>query len=283
MKKPAFLKFIVSTSALILVISLSACVEPPPELNTTVAEEHIDVAYGPNGIRNQMDVYLPAYRSSTTPVMIFMHGGYWKLNDKSQLTGYAEDFRDMGFATVSMNYRYTDSSINYVQIMEDIDTAVGYLISHADDWVMSSDHFALLGFSSGGVNAPLYGYGFDSYNAVKAVVSLSGAFDFTDPDFWTGTSLNKSYILAFTSGVDENDADNTYASPANYLRSVPTLIVHGDSDTIVAVAHADNFAAVLAANGIPYNYLRLSSGHSSFYGNTTVENAIKNWMQTYLQ
>lgn len=165
--------------------------------------------------------------------MILIHGGYWRSYDKGQLSGYAKDYRDKGYATVCINYTYASSTVHYDKIMEDMDNAINYIQSHADDWRIADDTFALLGFSAG--------------------------------------------------GVDETDPVNANSSPAHYLRNVPTLIVHSDNDNLLDISHVVNFMAKLDNNNIPYDFLELNSGHSSFYGNASVEAKIDVWMETWLR
>jgi|GEM_PF-236659 len=236
------------------------------------AEEYLNLSYGPHGIRNQMDVSLPEDRYYNTPVILFIHGGYWKQGSKSQFNSYRNNYAVKGYACASMNYRFTDASTTYIEIMEDVKNAINYIRSKADEWKISDNKFALYGFSAGAVNAALYGYGFDEDNIVKLIICCSGAYDLNDT-----TIADYSKILAFT-GTNVNDA-----SPVYHLKNVPSIIFHGENDSIISKDHALNFEQKLIDNEIIHIFtLFTGQGHSLFDLSDT-ESIIDPWLVVYLK
>lgn len=63
---------------------------------------HRDIAYGPGDL-DRLDFY-PAEGSGPRPVHIFIHGGYWRGQDKANFAYVAEHLVARGIATVVINY-----------------------------------------------------------------------------------------------------------------------------------------------------------------------------------
>jgi arylformamidase len=61
----------------------------------------LDVSYGPRE-RETLDLFIPD--QSNAPVLIFIHGGYWRSMDKSDFSYLAEGFVDRGGLVVVVNY-----------------------------------------------------------------------------------------------------------------------------------------------------------------------------------
>ena len=68
---------------------------------------HADVAYGPHE-RHKVDLYL-AESKTPTPLVLFIHGGAFRVGDKSSVsTGEVRAFQREGWSVAAINYRFTD-------------------------------------------------------------------------------------------------------------------------------------------------------------------------------
>lgn len=219
--------------------------------NTFNSKELMNVSYGSDA-NNVMDVYLPAGRDESTPVVIFVHGGSWISGDKSEFSAYASLLRRKGFAVVNMNYRLVNASgsIRLAEQRNDLKTAVDYVYSKASEWNVSNK-IGLLGASAGAHLSLLYTYKDNSDNKVKTVVSLAGPTNFTDT---RNVSLQQATLVQQLVGADflTNLQPFRDASPIFQVSasSRPTLIFHGRTDTTVPVQQSVDLKAALEAAGV---------------------------------
>jgi acetyl esterase/lipase len=238
-----------------------------------------DWQYLGSDVRNRFDITLPAGRYYHTPVVICIHGGYWVSGSKADFDeSYREYFTDKGYACASINYRYANqTTVTYVQIMEDVRRAIEYIASQTDVWKISPDRFALLGFSAGAVNSALYAHRFNDDDLVRAAVCFSGAYDLTDPGLWA--SAGKGNLLKFTG----DEAHMSEASPSMGIRDLPTLVFHGGFDSLILPAHAAAFDAALGVRAARHDYVLLpSAGHGGYFSDPDVLNKIYAWFALYL-
>jgi acetyl esterase/lipase len=63
-----------------------------------------DKPYGPH-VRHKLDVYTPKKATSSTPVLVFFHGGGFQTGNKSEYTAIADSFARAGYITIVPNYR----------------------------------------------------------------------------------------------------------------------------------------------------------------------------------
>jgi arylformamidase len=64
----------------------------------------LDIAYGPSGPAETLDVFLPPDGAAPAPVHVFIHGGYWQWLDKSDHSFVATGLVPHGAAVVVVNY-----------------------------------------------------------------------------------------------------------------------------------------------------------------------------------
>lgn len=109
-----------------------------------------DVSYaGPNGVTAQsLDIYTPASAASSRPVMLFIHGGAWRIGDKSQVQEKPRVFIDRGFVFVSMNYRMTATTSPSEQAA-DVARAIQWVHQHILEWGGDPRQIFLMGHSAG--------------------------------------------------------------------------------------------------------------------------------------
>jgi arylformamidase len=60
----------------------------------------------------RLDVYRPNNITGLKPVMVYVHGGYWRNGDKDNVDSKARLFTDSGFVFVSINYRLSPEPID---------------------------------------------------------------------------------------------------------------------------------------------------------------------------
>lgn len=217
--------------------------------------------------KHLLDIYLPPTGKSSYPVVIWIHGGAWMLNDKyadmSYMTQTIKGLIDSGYAVASIDYRWSTQAIFPAQI-RDCNQAVEFLYQNASKYKLDRDRFALMGFSAGGHLANLLGLSND--NKVRSFYSSSQrphfkiklVLDFYGPsDFFTlkGSESKdpRSPINILLGGtVADKPELAKEASPVTYIdkNDPPFLIVQGEKDESVNPDQSISLNAKLQAAGV---------------------------------
>lgn len=212
-----------------------------------------------------LDLYLPAGRDgSPAPLVIYTHGGGWVTGSKENIAAgpkrdVATALLDAGFAVAAVNYRLCDpkSGVFMRDSVEDARDAVRYLALHAEESRLDPERFFVFGDSAGGQIAQLLlllpprdgrsdDGASDADYRVRAGVSWYGPCDFQQTELFDhpdgagrGTRFSNR-IHAATTPAEEAEARVREMSPVAHLTpdSAPLLLVHGDRDTTIPVAHA---------------------------------------------
>src|SRR6202000_2533033 len=83
--------------------------------------------------KHLLDVYIPPVKKLFYPVIVWIHGGAWMLNDKyadmSYMTNTIKAFIDNGYAVVSIDYRYSTTAVFPAQI-QDCNRAIEYIFEN---------------------------------------------------------------------------------------------------------------------------------------------------------
>lgn len=106
----------------------------------------LDVPYG-DGVRERLDAF-PAARAGS-PLVVFVHGGYWKALDKSFHSFVAGALHDAGAAVVVPNYSLCPQ-VSIPQITLQIARAVAWAWRHARTLRADPRRIAVIGHSAGG-------------------------------------------------------------------------------------------------------------------------------------
>lgn len=250
-----------------------------------------DVKYGTDA-RNTMNVFIPKGATSTTPFILFMHGGAWISGDKNDVAIVQLALGAQGIASASINYRYASKTVHYAELMSDVNTAVNYINDHGKDWNVDTSKIAIGGISAGAHMAMLYAYQYDNANRIDAVISMAGPTNLADP-----TVLDTSVKNKLIGGVENMvgakyiagkplDQKFTNSSPINRVKNVPTLLIHGTGDTIVAYDQSVKMDAALAAAGIPHKLMSIAgANHDLGLGNPTtakqIADEVVKWIKKY--
>ncbi len=106
--------------------------------------------YGPDPAQ-VLDVYLPAAPQTGRPVIFMVHGGAWRIGDKTNHSVVKTKVRrwlKQGWVFISTNYRLLPTADPYTQAA-DVAKALAYAQSHSAEWGADASKFILMGHSSG--------------------------------------------------------------------------------------------------------------------------------------
>ena len=181
---------------------------------------HLDQKYGPEVLQT-LDVF-PA-KNEDSPILVFIHGGYWKALDKKSYRFVAAPFVDIGMTVVLLNYRLIPS-VNMNLLVDDILKGMEWILSNAIRFNGNPDSIVLSGHSAGGHLALLiYLINEQLRKSIEAICSLSGIFDLN--------VIRHSYL---NDVLQLNDRDVETFSVSNKdlaLLGCPTLLSVGTDET----------------------------------------------------
>jgi len=133
---------------------------------------HQDISYG-NLSRQVMDIFPSGKDQQNQSVLIFLHGGYWRMMDKSQFSFIAPPFTSMGVTVVLVNYRLLPY-VTLANIVEDACVAVDWIIHNIEGFVGKVENFIVCGHSAG---AHLAAHVASNAPAIAGIVGISGVYD----------------------------------------------------------------------------------------------------------
>ena len=201
--------------------------------------------------KHLLDIYIPANAKAVNPVVIWVHGGAWMLNDKYADMGYMtstiKSIVEKGYVLASIDYRHSTTAIFPAQI-QDCNQALEFLHNNAAKYKVDKSKFVLFGFSAGGHLASLLALSnnnnvTDFYPQNKKTnFKIKGVIDFYGPsDFLAMTAsgdpeMKGDPISTLLGSAPLKRPDlSKIASPSNYVdkNDPPFIIVHGEKDESV--------------------------------------------------
>lgn len=261
-------------------------------VNTTASATTIlNASYGSSAAQ-AMDIYLPANRStSSTKVIVLIHGGGWTTGDKNDPlflpTVDTLKRRLPGYAIFNINYRLSANPDFLFPTQEmDVKAAVEFIYARRNEYGIS-DQFVLAGASAGAHLAMLQAYKYNSPVKAKAVIALFGIGDllqmYNNPV--AGNQLI-SALMAQAIGKTPVQDSSIYSqsSPINFISSstaMPTILLHGGLDPLVAPQQSITVKNKLTAAGISSQYILYPTAGHGDWNNATYSDAYSN-IQAFL-
>lgn len=242
--------------------------EPAPATKVDIVET-LNVPYAtiegvdPNLL--SLDIHAPK-GAKAAPVVIYVHGGYWKAGDKANKGHLPEFFCGRGFVFVAINYRLAPAAKHPV-LIQDVARAVAWVHDHIAEYGGDPSQLFLTGHSAGahlvallGTDAKRLREAGKPLSILRAVIPLdSAAMDLRD-------------VAANDRRPDSPYRDAFGGDPAAWADASP--LVHAQQgrglppfQIVVAYGPAiankkkgvDEFAAVLRENGTRAEVLDASS------------------------
>jgi len=227
-----------------------------------------------------VDLYLPIGVEKPLPVIVWLHGGGWRIGDRKLGPDFRVRFAERGFAMASIDYRLSGEAIFPAQI-HDVKAAIRWLRSVANEYGLDSGHIGLWGSSAGGHLAALAGTtGFgrleglalenpDFSSDVQAVVDGYGPTDFLQMDEYSEFILsddpesNRLHSVQTHTNPDSPESQLLgapiqtvpylvrEANPITYIddKVPPFLIMHGVCDAAVPVHQSELLYNALIEGG----------------------------------
>lgn len=217
-----------------------------------------------NGLKLGVDIYRPKGDMSPNPLILIIHGGYWKSGDKAVHVQQGIEFAELGYTAASVNYRLS-ASHKFPANIEDIYDCIRFLTKNAIKFNIDPSRIVTYGGSAGGHLSAFIGLASNTMgrpynaginaNAIKGVITLYGMHDLTlqiqRDHLFTRQYIGKTF--------EEDSAKYRDASPIYHADSndPPVLLIHGTLDGSVSVKNSDALAGMLGQLNVPHTYDRV--------------------------
>lgn len=247
------------------------------KLDTGKQQTLWEIKYGSH-TRNTLDIALPANRTDSTPVVIFIHGGAWMFGDKSVHIPEIEKFAQAGIACATINYRFASeiTGIHHPVLPNDVKAAVDFIASKASLWGISANRFGLVGQSAGGHLALLTSYTLNNDGRIKACASWAGVVNLLDDAQMAiagAPIVSKTYV-----GCELKSYADTlrYREASPYFMvsstSVPTFFLQGTNDIAVPYSSVVKMQQHLTELGVE-NRMKVFEGGGHLWFGSDLETA----------
>jgi acetyl esterase/lipase len=179
------------------------------------------------------------------PLVVFVHGGAWRIGSPEEYRFVARTLGEAGFATALVGYRLVPEG-RFPAMLEDTAAAIAWVRERAPCAGVRTDRIALSGHSAGAYNVLMMGLDPQWLRAagvpaetIGGIVSLAGP-----ADFYPFTSDSAKNAMGHV-------AEPRTTQPVAFARAdaTPLLLLHGTEDTVVRVRNARRLAAALRKVG----------------------------------
>jgi acetyl esterase/lipase len=236
-----------------------------------------DVAYETvDGSDLRLDVAIPAGQGPF-PLILCIHGGAWRMGDKSKFTPMLEDLARHGYVGASMNYRFAPR-YRFPSQLDDTKAALCYLKSNWQKYKVDVKHVGSLGESAGSHLAMLMSFTSDpkddnplTSTRLQAIANYYGPVDLAN---WQVAPLvaflwkerfkedMQKDMLDFLGAKDVSSPEVAKASPLTYVSKncPPILTFHGTLDPVVPFHQAEILHASLRKLGVDEKLVPVPNG-----------------------
>ncbi len=284
--------------------------------NQTVTRTE-DVIYGRKfGTALTLDVFSPKQaegKPGNGAAVIFVVSGGWFSSHEAINQGFVNEFLNRGY-TVFAVVHGSQPKFTILEIVDDMHRAVRFIRSRASHYQIDPDRIGISGASAGGHLSLMQGTAGSPGNReaidlveressrVQAVACFFPPTDFLNYGKSDENAMGRGVLKNFRAPFDFHEFDKTInafvpitdekrlvdigrnISPVNHVTSddPPTLIIHGDADSLVPIQQAEIVIEKLKANKVPCELVvRKGQGHGwpEIGKDITI---LANWFDQYL-
>lgn len=258
------------------ITSLVQCQDPLPHTRTE------DVIYGRKfGTALTMDVFSPTERSNGAAAVFVVSGGWFSAHEAINL-GSVREFTGRGY-TVFAVVHGSQPKFTIPEIIGDMNRAIRFIRFHAADYGIDPNRIGIYGGSAGGHLSLMQGTAGDegkpdapdkvdrTSSRVQAVACFFPPTDFLNYGKPGEVALGRGVLKGFRAPFDFHEMDKSInafvpvtdedkileigkqISPIYHVTrdDPPTLIIHGDADTLVPIQQAESIMQKFKEVGVP--------------------------------
>lgn len=201
-----------------------------------------DIEFAPGLL---LDLTLPVGSDSSVPLVMWLHGGAWRIGDRTLIADDDDMLPRAGIATASIDYRLSGEA-SFPAPLDDARTALRWLRDHAAEFGIDPSRVGVWGSSAGAHLASLLALTAPTSESIAAVVHGYGPADLLAPD-----QDNPATEALLGGSLDQRQDLAREASPAHRVgeSAPPFLLLHGASDPLVPATQSEALYNALASRG----------------------------------
>lgn len=185
--------------------------------------------------------FFPAPDARGAPLLVFIHGGFWRGGDKRMFSFIAEHFLAAGISTALLGYTLAPA-VTVAQISAQIRAAVACLTRLQPELGFDIGRVTLSGHSAGAHLAAMTSSCAEVSRPAWRVLAVSGVYDLRPV---LATSLRAEI------GLTQADAEAQSLPGARQLLARDYLVAVGGAETPAFISQSEDFHRALTAAGRP--------------------------------
>ena len=206
----------------------------------------LDLRYG-EGARHRLDVFPSG--APAAPTLLYIHGGYWQMNDKEPYAFLGEGVLAAGFNLALVEYTLAPAA-RMDQIVDEIRRSVAWTIEHTKDFGGDPARVFVSGHSAGGHLTAMA----MTEARLAGGIAISGLYDL-EP-------IRLNYLNEKL-GLDPAEVERN--SPVRHLpaSAAPLVVTVGLGELPELVRQSEEYAAAWQRRGLRSRYLPVAA-HDHF-------------------
>tara|TARA_E500000178_G_C16922769_1_gene708010 strand:+ start:254 stop:1117 length:864 start_codon:yes stop_codon:yes gene_type:complete len=215
----------------------------------------LDLKYGP-GDEETLDLF-PVPKQKSSPLFIFIHGGYWRMLSKNESSFMAPNLVRKKVAVAAINYTLAPYA-KIDQIVSECRRSIKWLYDNATNYGIDREQIYVGGSSAGGHLTGMMvsrnwqnSYGIPS-DVIKGGLPISGLFDL-EP-------IAKSFVNEWM-GMSDIDAKRNSPDQNITDQGCPLIVAVGENETSEFKRQSSDFTKLWNNNGRIANFLECKNNN----------------------
>jgi acetyl esterase/lipase len=224
------------------------------------------------GIAPKADIYLPEIKNA--PSVVLVHGGGFLIGSRKMkpIRFLASELHSAGYAVCAIDYRLIFRGGDLAKALEDVLAALGWWEKQAGTYQLDAKRIHLCGMSAGATLSCLAAAKSQA-SFLQSLICFFGLYDFASLDGPLAACLKRTLVP---------DGDWIQEAPSKQpIAKLPTLLLHGDADTLVYCEQAKEFAAKRQSQNISTTLKVFANQAHAFTNHRTAasEEALKDMLE----
>lgn len=222
----------------------------------------------PRGTPPEADIYLPE-GPGPHPSVVLVHGGGFLVGSRAMkpVVFLATQLVDAGFAVYAPSYRQVFRGGRLDEMVQDIEDAVTWWITHRGDYGANPRPFSLIAKSAGAPITLLASQRFPP-NTFERFISIYGIYDLRPPPGGIGRLMARLLLRTNANPPTETASPLARSPLGGPPEEMPLTLLHGTADRMVPYQQAQRFFERRKAQGAKVRLITYDGAEHSWFSHT---------------